>query len=369
MSTTIREQSIAGIPWLVVKGERASAFRALGAHAAASIAAVQGSLPERAGLRRFGETSHGRAALRSVTDATALDQPDALADLRAMAEGAGQDFDDLLIANFRGDLGHDDGRGCTDIAWRRKSAFIAHNEDGAPALDGHFRFVTLDVDGEVPVTAQWYPGFLPSNAWCVSGNGLAWGINHVQVNKPAPAAGRHFVSRGLQSVRNLDAAIAYLKAHPMAGGYAYTIGERATGRSVTIEAAAGQFALRAASESSPLEWHTNHLRFLPVSIDAPLSQSLDQATAQLGLYDESVGRGRVLEAIGLPSDEPDLQWFAWLMCENPVSRGGVHRSAAGVDPLKTLCTTIVDLQQGLVHVISPYGRDSIAMDRFARGLA
>ncbi|MDT7804486.1 MAG: hypothetical protein QOI78_7919 [Actinomycetota bacterium] len=34
-----------------------------------------------------------------------------------MAAGAGVPFDDLLLANLRGDLGSGDGTGCTDLAW------------------------------------------------------------------------------------------------------------------------------------------------------------------------------------------------------------------------------------------------------------
>ncbi|MGB6244771.1 MULTISPECIES: C45 family peptidase [Gordonia] len=365
---TIREQSIAGIDWLVVSGPRSDAFRALGEHARDSIAAVQDAMPERAGLQRFTTTDKGRAALAAVTDASAADQPGPLADLRALAEGSGQDFEALLLANFRGDLGYDDGTGCSDLAWSRESAFIAHNEDGAPGLDGHFRFVTLLLDGEQPVTAQWYPGFLPSNAWAVNAAGLAWGINHVQVAHPTVAAGRHYVARGLQGAKSLDDAVAYLREHPIAGGFTFTIGESGTGRSVTVESAAGQIATRTPTAESPLVWHTNHLRFLPTEIDAPASQSLDQATSHLGLYDESVDRGRVLDGLALPAGEPDVAWFTELMCDNPIPCGGVHRTAEGDDPLTTLCTTIVDLHAGRVHLRSPHGTSSIAVADFANGL-
>lgn len=365
---TIREQSIAGIDWLVVKGPRHAAFRALGEHARESIAAVQNAMPERKGLRRFTSTAKGRTALSAVTEASAADQPGPLADLRALAEGAGQEFESLLLANFRGDLGYDDGTGCSDLAWSREASFVAHNEDGAPGLDGHFRFVTLLLDGEPPVTAQWYPGFLPSNAWSVNAHGLAWGINHVQVARPIVAAGRHYVARGLQSAASLDDAVDYLREHPIAGGFTFTIGEVGTGRSATVESAAGQVATRTPTAESPLVWHTNHLRFLPADIDAPTTQSLDQATSHLGLYDESVDRGTVLNEVAVPTSEPDVDWFTKLMCDNPIPCGGVHRTAEGDDPLTTLCTTLVDLQAGRVHLNSPHGTASIAVDAFANGI-
>ncbi|WP_182345928.1 C45 family autoproteolytic acyltransferase/hydolase [Tomitella gaofuii] len=352
-----------------MSGPREAAFRALGERCAGSIAAVQESMPERDGLRRFASSDRGRSVLGGVTAATREAEGDALADLRALAEGAGRRFEDLLLANFRGDLGYDDGTGCTDLAWSRSSAFVAHNEDGAPSLDGHLRFVTLALDGEPSVTAQWYPGFLPSNAWCVNEHGLAWGINHVQVASPAVAAGRHFVARGLQCVRDLDEAADYLRTHPIAGGFTFTLGAAPSGRSVTVESAAGRVEARSPQAGSPLVWHTNHLRFLPDSMDTPAGQSLDQATSHLGLYDESQLRGSVLGALAIPGGEPDVAWFEQVLCNNPVPCGGVRRDAEGDDPLATLCTTIVDLHAGIVHVRSPHGAADVDMVGFARGEA
>src|SRR5208282_2974578 len=103
-----------------------------------------------------------------------------------------------------------------------------HNEDGAPENVGQCALLTLALDDLPSVTAFWYPGFLPSNAFAVTADGLVWSIDHLPVAAPGDGAGRHFVGRGLQrSARTVDEAIDYLRTNPSAGGFAYNIGDPA----------------------------------------------------------------------------------------------------------------------------------------------
>jgi Acyl-coenzyme A:6-aminopenicillanic acid acyl-transferase len=363
MNAVIEESEISGIRWLVVSGERLDAFTLLGQYAKESITTVQNGLPEREALRQYTATGRGRRAYDSVVTATTELLPDQLAELQALAAGAEIDFDDLLIANLRGDIGVDDGTGCTDIGWRGARSFVAHNEDGAPALDGHFALLTLRIDGDIPVTVQWYPGFLPSNTLTASAAGVIWGINHLQVVDPIHAAGRHFVARGLQQSHTLDEAIGYLESNPSAGGFAYTIGELGSGRVAVVEAAAGRTAVMELGPTSPFSWHTNHIRFMP---DPPDIAPDGAATGQLGLRDESLARGTVLKSLTAPS-EPDVTWFYQTMAGSSVPTG-VHRTAAGTDPLMTLCTTVTDLLNETIDVRGVHGSPtSLLYADFAQG--
>lgn len=343
MGASIREQSVGGLRWLVVSGPRIDAFRALGEHARREIHDAVLGMPERPALERLAATETGRAAVERVVAASRTAQPVECAELAALAAGAGLGLDTMFLANVRGDLGGDDGTGCSDLGWRRGRSAMAHNEDGAPALQGRFMLVTLALDGEAPVTAQWYAGFLPSNTFVVNGHGLAWGINHLQVGAPAAAPGRHFVARGLQQAESLEAAVDYLGSHPSAGGYAYNFGEVATGRVATVEAAAGRVAVVEADPAErPLLWHTNHLRFLDEERAADAGGGVvDEAARSLGHSDESKARGRMLEAVDPPSVEPSADWFLDIFT-TPAPHG-VYRSAAGADPLMTLCSAAVDL--------------------------
>lgn len=375
MSVVVREQQLAGLRWLVVSGPRQAAFQALGETTRADIRAVQEAMPERDGLRRWAATEEGGARLDRLLRATRERHPHQLAELEALAEGSGADFDDLLLANLRGDLGTGDGTGCTDLIWRGDRSFVAHNEDGAPALDGRLMLLTLAIDGLEPVTVQWYPGFLPANTFTATGHGLLWGINHVQVVDPADGgAGRHFVARAMQQAPTLDAALTHLRTHPSAGGFSYAFGERATGRVAVAESAAGRNAVVEATRAEPLHWHTNHLRHLPDppdrAPDGPASAGASSSsTDSLGGYEESVARGRALEKLHPEGPEPSSAWFLNALTCAPLPYG-VHRTAADGDPLMTLCTVAADLTGDRIAVRGPRGKTAeLPRSDFVQGIA
>jgi hypothetical protein len=240
MNVCLDEHRLGALRWIVLRGPDREAFRALGEHTRAQISALAEVWPLLPRLRAHVCGPPGRDRLAVVRQASAERFPEVWAELASLAEGAAVPLDDLALLNFRGDLGQvTGGIGCSDLAWRRERSVIGHNEDGAPENVGQCALLTLALDGRPPVTAFWYPGFLPSNAFAVTGDGLVWTIDHLPVASPGDGAARHFVGRGLQrSARTLDAAVGYLRTHPSAGGFAYTIGDRA-GRIVSVEAVAG----------------------------------------------------------------------------------------------------------------------------------
>jgi hypothetical protein len=240
-------------------------------------------------------------------------------------------LEDLALLNLRGDLGWTEGAmGCSDLAWRRDRSVIAHNEDGGLSDVGRCGLLTLTGTGRPPVTAFWYPGFLPANAFALTGDGLVWTIDHLPVAAPGPGAGRHFVGRGLQrSARTIDQVVNYLRDHPSAGGFSYMIGDRG-GRIVNVEAAAGRHAVTEAGPR-PLLWHTNHGRYLP--------------GAEPSAGGTSAARGQTLDALAVPAADPGPAWFLDILTTPPPD--GV-RSDPGPDGqgLTTVCTLVADLTAG-----------------------
>jgi len=356
MNVSLDEHRLGGLRWIVLRGPDQEAFRALGEHMRDEITALIKTWGLVAKLREHVSGPPGRDRLASVRQASALRFPEAWAELAAFGEGCAVPFDDLALMNFRGDLGPvAGGIGCSDLAWRRERSLIGHNEDGAPENVGQCALLTLALDGLPTVTAFWYPGFLPANAFTVTADGLVWTVDHLPVASPGDGAARHFVGRGLQrSARTLDAAVDFLKTHPSSGGFAYTIGDR-TGRIVNVEALAGHHASVAAGpqeagpqeagpqeagpqeagpreagsqQTGPLLWHTNHGRYLPGAEPAPEGTS--------------VARGRTLSALAVPEQDPDPAWFLRILAGAPLP-DGVRRDAESGDPAITLCTFIADL--------------------------
>jgi Acyl-coenzyme A:6-aminopenicillanic acid acyl-transferase len=333
MSVSLDEYSLGRLRWIVLRGPDREAFRALGEHMRDEMASITRTWPLLAKLRQHVSIPPGRDRVAAVRKASAAGFPQAWAELAAFAEGAGAPFDDLALMNFRGDLGTvTGGIGCSDLAWRRERSVIGHNEDGAPENVGYCALLTLALDGLPTVTAFWYPGFLPANAFTVSADGLVWTIDHLPVAAPGDGAARHFVGRGLQrSARTLAGAVDYLRTHPSAGGFAYTIGDRA-GRIVNVEAVAGHHAaVEAGPESGPLLWHTNHGRYLAGAEPSPGGNSR--------------ARGETLGDLAVPAEDPDPAWFLRTLAGAPLPRG-VRQDGPPAGRAVTLCTFIADLTAG-----------------------
>jgi hypothetical protein len=348
MGVSLEEQSLGGLRWLVLRGPAEPAFASLGSHLRAEIGDVVGNWPGMARLRSHAASPPGSELLAVVRQASAARFPGIWSELAAMADGAEVALDDLALLNFRGDLGTvrtgaaDDHSGCSDLAWRGRQSFLAHNEDLAVFFAGRAVLLTLELDGQPPAGTFWVPGFLPGNTFTVTGDGLAWSLDHLPVSSPGPGAGRHIIARGLQrTATTISQALEFLREHPAAGGFAYTIGDSA-GRVVSAEAAAGQFAWREVGQDGPLTWHTNHGRYITGAAAAPVGTSIQ--------------RGQVLAALQPPSGEPDAAWFARILAEAPPA--GVRADPTPATPSTTLCTFIASFADGHAYLLP---RDSEAV--------
>ena len=332
MTVTLDEQRLGALRWIVLSGPGTEAFRTLGSHTRAEIRAVVGEWDYLALLRRHVARPPGSERLAAVSRASEAAFPDVWAELAALADGAGVPLDDLALLNSRGDLGAvGDGGGCSDLAWRSRESFIAHNEDDSEFFDGRSALLTLALEGRPAVTAFWKPGFLPSTTFTVAGTGLVWAIDHMPAASPGALPGRHFVARGLQRCAGpLDRATGYLRDHPSAGGFAYIIGDR-SGRIVTVEALAGQYASGEVGPGGPLSWHTNHGRYLAGADADPRGTSL--------------ARGEVLQALEVPAEEPDAAWFACILAGAALPEG-VRADPSPGGQAMTLCTIVASLTTG-----------------------
>jgi Acyl-coenzyme A:6-aminopenicillanic acid acyl-transferase len=371
MTVRVSEQHLGDLRWIVLRGPADEAFRALGAAGRAQIREVLTDWPMMAQLRDH-VAGPGARPLAAVRQASEAAFPRVWAELAAMADGAGVPAGDLALLNLRGDVGvfpattgpaatgpaatgpaAGAGGGCSDLAWRRQRSFIAHNEDELEFFEGRGAMLTLLLDDLPPVAAYWKPGFVPSSTVTATADGLAWSIDHMPAAAPGAGAGRHFVARGLQrAVTTTGQAVTYLREHPSAGGFAYTIGDR-SGRVVGVEASAGQYACHETGQEGPLMWHTNHGRYV-AGAGSPAGGS-------------SMIRGEVLESLEVPAGEPDTTWFTRVLAGAPPP-GGVRADPGGGNPNATLCTFVVNLTDGEMTVL-PRGAApvTIGLDDLARG--
>jgi hypothetical protein len=341
MSVTLEEQSLGGLRWLVLRGPAEQAFASLGSRMRAEIREVVGNWPGMARLRWHAASPPGSDLLAAVRQASEARFPGIWSELAAMAEGAQVALDDLALLNFRGDLGTvrqgaaDDHSGCSDLAWRGRRSFLAHNEDLAAFFAGRGVLLTLELDGQPPIATFWVPGFLPGNTFTVTGGGLAWSLDHLPVGSPGPGSGRQIVARGLQrTATTISQALGFLEENPAAGGFAYNVGDRA-GRLVSAEAAAGHFAWREVGPDGPLTWHTNHGRYITGVADPRGGTSIE--------------RGEVLAALQPPPGEPDAAWFVRVLAEAPPP-DGVRADPTPAAETATMCTFVASFTDGRAYL-------------------
>jgi hypothetical protein len=331
---SVTERTLAGIPWLLVRGERLASFRALGAHASRDIQAAVEHMPALTRRRARLDTPAAARHFAAVSDASREGNPVEWAELEALAAGAGAEFDDLLLLNLRGDLGTGDGTGCTDLAFSRSGrGLIGHNEDGSKTLEGRCYFLTLLIDGDVPVTVWWYPGFIPANTFTLTGHGLAWGIDNINVRNPRTAPGRHFIARAIQQETSMGAVASRLAQIPSAGGFAYTIGQLGSTSVCVLEIAEGKSYTAELEPDESLYWHTNHLTHLTDAADSPSTNSKNRA--------------EFLQRLALP-DDVDARWLLQILSEPPINQQ-VVRTPEGHEGV-THCSFVVDLRDQQITV-------------------
>lgn len=356
---TLTEGRIGAMPWLRVAGERRACFRALGVHGAATIRTVMASLPQLDALRRQVHEPEGRSRFETVVAATADRFPVQMEEMAALADGAGVAVETVLLLDLRGDLGDPYADDCSDVTVPGDAWMLGHNEDGDGLFAEGISALSLWVDGDLPVFALWYPGMLPSNAFALN-QGLTWGIDHVPPEGAMAGPSRHVVARVLQQITDLDAAVDFLASEPSAGGFAYNIAERATGRVATVEVGGGAGirvrklepgtnahrtsgfphdgqAREGVPAPAPVVWHTNHLR-LPAPGGTPPAPS-------------SCARGALLaEALEGAGAEPlDRDRLLGLLT-TPLP-GGVR----AVGDSMTLCTVLVDGAADELVLVPPGG--------------
>ncbi|SDN63666.1 C45 family autoproteolytic acyltransferase/hydolase [Allokutzneria albata] len=353
MAVLIDHHELGGMPWVVVRGERHAAFRALGAEFAERVRALVLGMPELAGMRRYEATGAGAQELSELIRLTERGAPQQYAELAELAKGADIPLRTLLLANLRGDVPNDvSTAGCSDVLWRGRRSVLAHNEDGAVGQDEQLVLLTLRLEDEPAVTALWYPGFLPGNAFVVTGLGMVFGLDHIPLVRPKPGIGRHFVARALHGVRGVEDVVRFLGRNPSAGGFAYNVGDLETGRLLQVESASGDIAMHEPDATKPWAWHTNHLRYL--------TEQPDRASAS------SVARAQALTRLSPPKTDPRAEWFLDVLTR-PTPRG-VYRDPVPGDQSATLCSFVADLSAREVTVALRGGTPAtVSVDRLLSG--
>jgi len=238
-------------------------------------------------------------------------------ELEGMADGAGVDPDDLLIWNLRGDLRFPPDMApaaaaalsdsCTTVMIPgddNKPGIIAHNEDGAPELDGGCYWLSARPDDGLAFESFLYPGLLPGNAFAANSAGLVQTINNIRVHDLKPGVPRHFITRAVLDCRTLDEAVAVIGREDRAAGFHHSLGQAGDRRLLSVEAPASGCAVREVAEGSA---HANHLIDESL-IDIPQAVT-ESSTIRQARADErgAAGAGSAADAEAILADDEILR--------------------------------------------------------------
>jgi len=211
----------------------------------------------------------GSSYLKKLDEAARSLFPEYVLELEGMARGAQLDYESLLIWNCRGDLPLLAGanpesaehapEGCTTLLYpavEGTHAVIAHNEDGAPELDGHCRWLTVNQANGTKFSTFHYPGMLPGHTFSVNSDGLVQTINNIRVDDLQPGIPRHFICRAVLDCSTLEEALVHLQRNDRASGFHHSLGHTSGENLLSVEAPASACEVKKISQPAS---HANHL--------------------------------------------------------------------------------------------------------------
>jgi hypothetical protein len=334
------------IQQLTVQGTHAQVGRLLGERFATKIHQALDSydfLQNR--LLPYHRTKEGRARYRALLKLHQSSYPAYVAELDGIAQGARRSFEDLFLANMRGEYREhlrSQEKGCSDCALLTDTlALIGHNEDGSPAFRGNLYLVHAEIPGAMPWTALSYPGFLCGNAFGFNAAGICFSVDNVRPNASRIGLGRHFLARSLLEARSLDDAVNRVTVPGRAFGFSYTLGSVSERRIVHVEVAPEEHHVQ---EISGFYFHANHYQELD-GIDQVIDPSSQARVDRVG----------ALARVNPPSSERAV---LTLLGDRGDERYPVYRTATPPDRGMTLCTALFDLDARRLKVYTRHPKES-----------
>lgn len=174
-------------------------------------------------------------------------------ELRGVAEGAGMDVQDIVVANFIPEMFHCSGFALSGSATKDGTLYHGRILDyGCDwRLQDHAVLTVAEPDGKIPFVNVTYAGFIGSvtgmNAQAVSvGEMGGRGLGHWE---GVPMA--LLVRMALEEADSLDEAVAIFRDHPRTCEYYYVVADGKTGKGVGMEACWDRFEVIGMGEAHP----------------------------------------------------------------------------------------------------------------------
>ncbi|MDZ7808991.1 MAG: C45 family peptidase [Arhodomonas sp.] len=293
-----------------------------------------------------------RAGWRRSLAASRAAFPGSRRELEGLAVGLEQPLEAVLLWNCRGDLAPTGPEGCSSMAVKgRGRCWLAHNEDGDPALrDACFALDATPDDGPAFFTFR-YPGSLPGHTLAMNAVGLAYTVNNLRLTEHPPGIPRMVSARALLGCSKVDEALRLLDGLARSGGFHFMMADTTTLSPLSVEA---PFQCISARTASPVAVHANHLvhpdcRDLPQRVTASSAARQQQLEGWCAQTDPGDVPTALLSILGDQGDP-------WLP---------IHRTdPEDPDRENTLATVVFTLQHGgITAELRPSPQARVAVQR------
>ncbi|MEE9119035.1 MAG: C45 family peptidase [Calditrichia bacterium] len=184
--------------------------------------------------------------------------PQYIQEIKGIADGAGIDFRDALIHNFRHCLSSVGG--CATIVFKSPQKIIlGHNEDYEPAIAENSYITIAQLENDTKFLALTNAGSIPGNAWAFNSHGLVFALDSLPPlpnQNPNLGFPRILLDRYILEAQTLEEAILRAQMYsPRSGTMSYTIISMKEFRGINIETTATETSL---TEIADIFYHVNH---------------------------------------------------------------------------------------------------------------
>jgi isopenicillin-N N-acyltransferase like protein len=271
--------------------------------------------------------------------------PQFVEELSGMAEGAGVDFDDLMVLNCMEAITSDALHlGCTSIAVAAEHSkdghvLVGHNEDWLPEDEENVYLLHAQPDDGPAFLGITYGGLLPNIGFNAAG--IAQCCDSLYPNDARVGVPRIFVSRAVLAASMLSKAIRAALMRQRAAGYNHLIAD-SNGELYSIEVSAHHFATIYGTDGTIV--HTNHFQ------TQHMKQYEDKAEDLINSRVRANRANRLLKR----NEKHTIETFKEILSDHVNYPYGIcsHPEPADspLDRQKTIASLIMDLTAMEMHV-------------------
>ena len=245
----------------------------------------------------FHRTPEGRRKYEEFLGQHLSHFPEYISELEGISEGAGVQFEELLIANlwdiYEGFAPAPERSGCSTCCLVTPASIVfGHNEDNLPIYHNQMYLVRTEITGKPAFTTLCYPGFLPGRSFGFNSEGICFSSDAVQPKNIVTGLGRHFIARSMFEANSIEQAVRLATVSGRGSGFHYTICSLRERRIVSLEVSPDSHHVL---EIRGRYFHANHyLRLVDVEQSVTSSSKARQH------------RGEQLLSEGAVRDETDV---------------------------------------------------------------